>query len=351
MAVQLAVNRQVAAIMRSLFDVLDALDGKILHALQLSPRVSFRRIADVLDEPEQMVARRYRKLHRSGAVRVIGLVNPRVYGECQWVVRVHAKPDDLPRLATALIRRPEVTHANVLSGWTELVCIIRAPLGETKDSILQRLPRTSTVLALEVDLILRVFGEPADAQWTAYGHTLDSAQADLIRAERAESADHSASPATPGEQDQPLLDALAADGRAPHARLADETGWSPARVKRRMAALEASGTLAFDVDLLPALLGFDVNAMLWLTTSPRHLASVAEQIVMHDEVASVIAVSGRNNLMAVVICRDVDHLYGYVAERLAAIQHIDSYDMSIRAQRLKQAGSLVARGRLVQPGV
>jgi DNA-binding Lrp family transcriptional regulator len=59
---------------------------------------------------------------------------------------------------------------------------------------------------------------------------------------------------------------------------AEHTGWSPARVKRRMAALEASGTLAFDVDLLPDRLGFNinlnVNAMLWLTT-PQHHAAVA----------------------------------------------------------------------------
>src|ERR1700735_2336875 len=109
--------------MRRLFIVLDALDGKILHSIQLAPRVSFRRIADVVDAPEQAVARRYRKLHRSGVVRVIGLLNPQVYGDSQWMVRVRAKPDDLPRLADALVRRPEVTHANVLSGWTALVFI------------------------------------------------------------------------------------------------------------------------------------------------------------------------------------------------------------------------------------
>src|SRR6202034_3751113 len=100
----------------------------------------------------------------------------------------------------------------------------------------------------------------------------------------------------PDDQDEPLFDALAADGRAPHARLAEHTGWSPARVKRRMAALEASGTLAFDVDLLPDRLGFIVHAILWLTTAPRHLAAVAEQIAAHREVATAVAVSGRNNL-------------------------------------------------------
>ena len=302
----------------------------------------------MIDAPEQVVARRYRKMHRSGVVRVIGLVNPQVYGECQWVVRVHAKPDDLPRLAEALARRPEVTHANVLSGWTELVCIVRAPLGETKDSILQRLPRTSGVLGMEVDLILHVFGEPNFAHWTAYGHTLDAQQAKSITQE-AETGSGPTGESPPNDDDQPLFAALAADGRAPHSRLAEQTGWSAARVKRRISALEASGTLVFDVDLLTDRLGFNVNAMLWLTTTPRHLVAVAEEITAHDEVASVSAISGRNNVLAIVICRDVDDLYRYVAERLAAIDHIQGYDLSIRTQRLKQAASLVARGRLVQP--
>jgi DNA-binding Lrp family transcriptional regulator len=334
--------------MRMVFIMLDDLDGKILHTLQLAPRLSFRRIADVVGAPEQAVTRRYRKLHRSGVVRVIGLVNPQVYGECQWVVRVRAKPDDLPRLAEALVRRPEVTHANVLSGWTELACIVRAPLGDTKDSILQRLPRTSAVLGLEVDLILRVFGSPASAHWTAYGHTLNARQAAAILRD-AGAPNQPGRGALPGEDDHPLFEALAADGRAPHARLAEHTGWSPARVKRRMAALEASATLTFDVDLLSDRLGFHANAMLWLTTPPRHLAAVAEEMAAHKEVASVSAISGRNNLLAIVICRDVDDLYRYVAERLSHIEHIHGYDLSIRTQRLKQAASLVAHGRLVHP--
>jgi hypothetical protein len=46
-------------------------------------------------------------------------------------------------------------------------------------------------------------------------------------------------------------------------------------------------------------------------------------------------------------CHDVDDLY--VAERLAGIDHIAGYEMSIRTQRLKQAASLIAHGRLIHP--
>ncbi|MEE6178284.1 Lrp/AsnC family transcriptional regulator [Mycobacterium sp. 050134] len=326
--------------------MVEPLDGQILHALQLCPRAPFRRIAEVLGVPEQTVARRYRKLRRDGVVRAVGVTDPRRPDECQWMVRVRAKSDDLPHLADALIRRPEVTHANVLSGWTELVCVVRAPLGESSGGLLQRLPRTFSVLAMEVDLILHVYGGPTGTSWTGHGHTLDEGQAAQLHEDWADAP--AVRPALPTEADRPLLDALTEDGRTPHARLAELTGWSPARVTRRIAALEASAALTYDLELLPERLGFHVTAMVWMRTAPRHLAEVAERVAEHDEAASVIAVSGPNNLVAIVICRDVDHLYRYVAERLATIAAISSYDIRVRTKRLKQAASVIAHGRLVR---
>ncbi|WP_422745325.1 Lrp/AsnC family transcriptional regulator [Mycobacterium sp. WMMD1722] len=324
---------------------MDASDGLILHALQIAPRASFRRIAGVVGIDEQAVARRYHALRRAGVLRVVGVVNPWVHGECQWVVRVRAKPDDLQRLAEALVRRPDVTHANVLSGGTELVCVVRAPVGDSGDGLLSRLPRTSTVLDMRIDLILSVFGSPTGTQWTGHGHRLD---ADRIVALHPADMPHAERPMAPAPEDQPLLDALADDGRVPDSALARLTGWSPARVKRRLAALQTSGTLTYDLDLLPERLGFAMNAIIWMSVRPQHLTSVGERIAGHADVASVAAVSGPANLMAVVICRDTEHLYRYLAEHLGSVELIESYEVSVRSKRLKQVGSLVSAGRLVR---
>lgn len=294
--------------------------------------------------PEQSVARRYAKLRRDGVVRVVGLVNPRVYGECQWVVRVRTKPDGLTRIAETLARLPEVTHANVLSGWTELVCIVRAPLSESEEGLLHRLPRTSSVLSVEVDLVLHAFPDVPSALWTDYGHTLDADQCAAL-AEAAPPAP--ADPVAPNANDQPLLDALSADGRISHSQLAERTGWSAARVKRRIAALEASSTLTYDVDVLPERLGFPVHALVWMNIPPRHVVEVAQHVGTHREVASVVAVTGANNLMAVVIAQDVEHLYRYLTGQLATVDHIDRCDVRVRTKRLKQAGSVISHGRLV----
>src|ERR1700761_7832569 len=121
------------------FIVIDDLDAQILHALQLAPRVSFRRIAAVVGASEQTVARRYHRLRRDGVVRVVGLDNRWVYGEASWVCRMRSAPDRIPQLADALVRRPDVSHANVLAGWTDLVCVVRAPLGDSREDVLLQL--------------------------------------------------------------------------------------------------------------------------------------------------------------------------------------------------------------------
>ncbi|MCV7393301.1 Lrp/AsnC family transcriptional regulator [Mycobacterium paraseoulense] len=329
--------------------MIDSLDGQILHALQISPRVPFRRIAEVVGATEQTVARRYHRLRRNGVVRVVGLEG--VDGGtdwAHWVCRIHAKPDRIPHLADALIRSPDVSHANVLSGWTDLVCTIRAPLGESReDVLLQRLPRTSSVIDIDIDVVLHTFGRPTTAPWTGYGHKLNAQQAEQLLG--VVDRPVTGRPSRPTVEDRPMLDALADDGRAPHSRLAECTGWSVARVRRRLAALEAAGSLLYDVDVLPERLGHPLSAMLWLTAAPQHVHRVGEQIAAHDQVAFAAAVSGSKNLMAVVICRDVHDLYEYLTTRLGAIDEVLTYEVSTRIQRLKQHGSVIAHGRLMNP--
>ncbi|OBF49519.1 AsnC family transcriptional regulator [Mycobacterium sp. 852002-53434_SCH5985345] len=331
--------------------MIDRLDGQILHALQISPRVSFRRIAEVVGATEQTVARRYHRLRRNGVVRVVGVEHPWVDGDsdwAHWVCRLHAKPDRIPQLADALVRNPDVSHANVLSGWTDLVCTIRAPLRDSRDDVLlKRLPRASSVIDIDIDAVLHTFGRPPSAPWTGYGHKLSGEQAVQILADV--DGPPAGQPSRPTLEDRPILDALADDGRAPHSRLAERTGWSVARVRRRLTALEAAGALVYDVDVLPERLGYHLSAMLWLTVAPQHTHRVGERVAAHDQVAFAAAVSGSKNLMAVVICRDVRDLYAYLSNHLGGIEEVLTYEVSIRTQRLKQHGSVIAHGRLMNP--
>lgn len=327
--------------------MLDSLDRQVLHALQNAPRVPFRRLADVLGVSEQTVARRYRALLRTGAVRVVGVVDPAAQGFAEWITRIRCRPDRVGPLADALTRREEIAYAHVASGGSEITCIVRAPLGGApEEGLLGQLPRHASVLDVSIDLLLHIFGGGRQIGWTGYGDLLTPGQVAALS--DADAAAPAGTPAAITADDAPLLATLAADGRASLADLATATGWSPGRVARRLAALEGAGTLDYRVDLLPEALDRPLAATLWLRVAPAHLDEVGTRVAGHDEVAFAAAISGRNNIMATVWCRDPHDLYRYLARSVADTPGIEGYEVSIRARRLKQAVSVVSRGRLVQ---
>ncbi|WP_370672241.1 Lrp/AsnC family transcriptional regulator [Streptomyces sp. PpalLS-921] len=108
---------------------LDALDLRLVHALQLDGRAPLTSIADVLGVSDQTVARRYRRLRGAGAMRVLGLADAGRFGHIEWLVRVRCTPDSASGVAGALARRDDTSWVSLTAGGTEIVCLTRAPTG------------------------------------------------------------------------------------------------------------------------------------------------------------------------------------------------------------------------------
>ncbi|MEU5979814.1 AsnC family transcriptional regulator [Streptomyces sp. NPDC047315] len=325
--------------------MLDRIDVNILHALQRAPRAAFNRIGEAVGVSEQTAARRFHALRRSGAMNVVGLVNPAMDGQAQWVARIRCRPDRVVALAQSLVRQPEVAYAHLSTGGAEIVCAIRSPLDSGRNPfLLDQIHSSAAVLDVRVDMMLHTFGG-CGASWTGHGGELGEDQVRMLTAGRAP---HTAgAPIVPSEDDSALLTALAGDGRTSYTRLAQLTGWSKPRVARRLEVLEESGTLFYDVELMPERLGFHVTATLWLSVAPEFLQQVGEEIASHAQVAFAGAITGDNNVMAIVICRDTEDLYRYLTTRLARIPGIHRHGISLRSRSLKRSSSLISHGRLV----
>ncbi|MGW1172832.1 Lrp/AsnC family transcriptional regulator [Kitasatospora sp. NPDC002543] len=325
----------------------DDLDGKIIHGLHCAPRTSFRHLGEIVGVSEQTVARRYNALRRDGVMRVVGLSNPAAHGRAEWIARLRCRPDAAGPVADSLARRPEVGYASIASGGSEIICTIRSAARTGRDDVLLRqLPKAASILDMSVDLLIHPFGPPGPGGWAGGRQSLTDDQVRRLTAERPVPAGPVLAPT---DEDRPLFEALAEDGRASHTRLAEATGWSAARVARRLEALEAAGSLLFGIDILPERLGYELNAILWLQVDLPALHRIGEELGRHDECAFVAATSGRHNLMAVVICRDTPAFYRYLSGPLAGVEGIRGYEISVRARRLKQSVSLIHHGRLVHP--
>ncbi|QWF76798.1 hypothetical protein HUW46_00177 [Amycolatopsis sp. CA-230715] len=313
----------------------------MIHALQVDGRAAFRRIAAVLGVSEQTVARRYRRLHGSGFLRVLGRLDPHRQGGTEWLIRVQARPNSARALADTIASYPQAVWVGLTAGGSELVCTVRAPGEDGRNEILlERLPRTAQVLTIRSYAVLHRF-DVGQLYWSGYPDLLDSDQVAALAPARATT--------TPGplrKGDEVLLHALAADGRRAYADLAAHTNWPRSRVVTRIAELRDSGALYFEVEFSPRIMGFQTTAYLWLNVTPSQLDSTGHALAEHPETAWVAAVAGPENLVAVVIVRTHDELYRYINHRIGALQGVHTTEISLQLHQVKQADSLSNGDRL-----
>ncbi|MFT4289238.1 Lrp/AsnC ligand binding domain-containing protein [Nocardioides sp.] len=78
---------------------------------------------------------------------------------------------------------------------------------------------------------------------------------------------------------------------------------------------------------------------------------IGEAVPELPEVGFVAAMSGRDNLVASLSCRDLAHLYEFVSGRIGGLAGIESMETLIFQRLVKQSGGLVADGRLVRPAL
>ncbi len=321
-----------------------------LHALQINGRAPFSLIGQVVGVSEQTVARRYRGLKGAGVVRVVGVVDPNVLGQLDWMVRITCRPNASAALGGALARRDDVSWVSLTGAGNEIVASLRARTQDARDELLlRRLPKTEQVLNLSAVIVMHRFTGRYDADWSAYtGELADEAVAALSRPGLPSANGRSRSEVLLPE-DGPLIAALALDGRAPIAALAAATGWTHGRTRRRLDALVDSGAVYIDVDLSMEALGYPLLAMFWLTVDPQHLDAFGSALVQENEVTFAGATTGPSNIAAAVAVTGVDGLYRFVNRIGELAPGLRQLEVAPVISRIKQSGSMVDGTRLREP--
>jgi DNA-binding Lrp family transcriptional regulator len=302
--------------------MIDDVDRALVHALHLDGRARFSHIAEVLGVSTQTVIRRYQRLRAGGALRVVGLADPRRPGAAMWVLRVTASPHGAGELAYALARRDDTRWVQLTSGGTEIFCGVSVPFEQGEPSLLLRdIPKAAGITSVTAQRVLHIYLGGVSF-WRGGGVPLSEQQQAMLR-----TAPSRPSPdATLVDNDKTLLAALGRDGRATHTALAEATGWSTATVSRRLAELRASGALYFDVEIDFRLFGGTTRIMLWMTVNLGQLDQVAHTLSGHEEIMFLGATTGKSNLIASAMCGDPGELHHYLTRRLGAVDAIRSVE-------------------------
>ncbi|MFC8722107.1 Lrp/AsnC family transcriptional regulator [Kitasatospora sp. NPDC057198] len=311
--------------------VLDALDRRLVHALQVDGRAEPGRIAEVLGVSARTVTRRLGRLLGTGAVRVVRMPDTRAAALGALLLRVRVLRGRTDAIALALAARAEVPFVDVMLGGQEVSAVV---LGDAaaRDRLLRGLlPATDAVLESTAHAVLHLF---ADASAWRCG-ALTAAQEAALAPPPPVPADP---PPAPDPLDHRLLDALGADARRPHAALAAALAVPESTVRRRLRRLAAAGLLRTHVSVDPRLLGAAVDANLWLDVEPGRLAATGEALARHPQVHGVLATSGPNNLMAAVFCPDHAALYRFQTEVLGPLG-VRRVETAVVARAVKRAGA------------
>ncbi|WP_300007200.1 Lrp/AsnC family transcriptional regulator [Pseudonocardia sp.] len=288
--------------MRTVKGTLDALDRRIVGALQVDGRLAWDRIAPVLDEPVGAVARRGQRLLGCGIVQVIGVPAP----EAGTVVALRSDPGQERVAALALARRRDTRYAHLLTGPAGAMAEIGCPPDRLARLVGDELPRLPGLVEASAATVLR------------YVRTADEWRPGLLGADECDALTEYLPPpghAPFGERkdlgraDRMLLTALSLDGRRGDAELADATGLSRTAVPRRIDRLRRDGRLRIRVVVDPARLGFGLRAVLRAAAAPRDVPAVAAAVAREPWVLRASCVSGDRPLLLEVAVPSVDALH------------------------------------------
>ncbi|MFI2235846.1 Lrp/AsnC family transcriptional regulator [Streptomyces chrestomyceticus] len=328
-------------------------DVRIIRALQIAPRAPFSSMAAALGLTESAVNRRYRRLRADGVMRVAGMLNPGALGQSRWLVRLRCRPGSAAAIADALAQRDDVNWVALSAAGCEVTCATQSRTREQRENLLgQRLPRTAAVLDINAFAMLRQFVGGRGHYWTALCGVLSPEQEAMLGSDGSPFAEVpvvTRDPAHLTDEDERILDALAADGRASFVDLAAAAGSTPGRVSRRLDALLRRRVVHIDVEIAAAALGYHARANLWLRVHPSAVKTVGRALAEEPEIAFAAAVSGPYNVHAVAHCRDLDELFEFTSDRIGSMAGLQSMEVSPVLQHIKQAGTLLSGDRLFDP--
>ncbi|MCK9879017.1 AsnC family transcriptional regulator [Frankia sp. AgPm24] len=310
----------------------DELDRQLLQALQIDGRAPFSAIAEVTGVSAHTVARRYHRMRASAGLRVVGRG---AATRSRWMLRIRCAPDAAGTVAAGIARRADTSFVALTSGTSELLLVLDAVDEESAAVLLDRLARTPTIVSVTAQQLLRTVHGGPDG-WFAKCGALTTEQVTALRlASSARTVPARTVPAR-DDVDRLLLRELGRDGRAGYPVLGASVQLSEASVRRRLARLQASGAVYFDLQFDAGRLGYHMVALLWLTVVPPALEATGAELARHPEVAFVAATTGGANLVAAVICCDADALYSYLTRRVAALHAVTQVETATVLRQIKQ---------------
>jgi DNA-binding Lrp family transcriptional regulator len=308
---------------------LDALDRRIVAALQMDGRASWTDIAEACGTSVATAARRGQQLLADGVVRVAVVPDINHAGPANlFVVRVKCSAGEQVRVAEVLLRRDDVRLVALVTGPFDLVAELIVRKDESLSArLVGDLQAIDGVQACETDLLLHTYKVSHD--WsrqllTGEAHAPDGSEP------------HACDPSHFDNMDRATLARLRGDGRASFRAVAKDLQVNESTVRRRFESLRERGCV-WVLTLVPAAsLGFESEIVLQITTAPSRLEAVARKLATYRGVRYLGSTLGANSLMCEVILPTTGDVYQFVTQTLGNLDGVQGWTASMELVTFKR---------------
>ena len=135
---------------------MDAIDREIVRIVQQDARVSYRDLGRAAGLSPNAAADRLRRLLRSGALRILAVVDPGADARLRVLIEVQLRPDQSDDAFEAAIGDlPVIIEANHVTGTYDYLLRADLPDAAGLDRLLRELKRRTGVAATNTRVILR----------------------------------------------------------------------------------------------------------------------------------------------------------------------------------------------------
>jgi DNA-binding Lrp family transcriptional regulator len=310
---------------------LDQLDAAIAVALQANARATWREIGALVGASETTVARRARALIEQRKIQLTvsldavrcGLGNP-------VLLQILCENGKIAEVARSLVRRDDVRFASMVTGPFDVIAeFLTQSTDDLAALLIDELAGMANIVRTSTEIVLRNFK-------TSYVWAADI----LPRLDVAETFSLEGEPGDRGDLDgldRALIRLLQSDGRAGYPQLASVLGISESAARRRLELLVGGGYMRPVALVSPRLLGFDVEAFVWLQVDLAALETIAETLGAYPGVRYLSATNGLHDLVAEVVLRSNAELYRFRNDVLSRLPGVRSFQVSLELRTLRRA--------------
>jgi DNA-binding Lrp family transcriptional regulator len=311
-------------------EALDEVDRRIVAALQLNGRASWREIAAVVGTSENTAARRAGRLLEAGAAHIAVVRDPRCAGRghvANVFIRCHSGSQ--LSVAQALLARPDVWSLSVVTGPHDLFCQVTVGTAEDLARVLlsdfQHIHGIESTVA---ETVLRTFKLSYD-----WGRDLLGPAAGQIASPPSL---HDEQPHTLSPADAAIVAALTADARRPFSAVAEETGIHERTVRRRFEALRHRGCVNVATFVPGQALGFQPEMVLRIDVSPAHLHEAAGRLARHRRIRYLAVTLGQVGLFGEVYLPSLNAVYRFTTDDIGSLPGVTGTQITTQLLTLKR---------------